>query len=156
MVQTPRSTSNSSHHIKLHASHQTPRKHQTPHNTLQARYNATPSNGTHNQRDRVDTTTSARGMEAQHVRGAVSRQKTPSLKSTKKVLRAKGFGESLVARPPGTAVGKPTCHVDERGGVSAPPDWRREAEARPEGAWSRKRGGPMGRGPGLQKGVRTS
>ena len=60
-------------------------------------------------------------MEARHVRGAVSRQKTPSLKSTKKVLRAKGFGESLAARPPGAAVGEPTCHVDEAEGVSAPP-----------------------------------
>jgi len=73
----------------------------------------------------------------------------------KKVLRAKGFGESLAARPPGAAVESPPVTLTRQKACPLPRLAER-AEARPEGAWSRERGGPKGRSPGRQKGVRTS
>ena len=118
-----------------------------PHNIHQARYNATPSNKRHSPLNvhRVDTI-STRWMEKR--RGFPRRTPAKTVQwcefggSSRQNRGGKGAtnGSGFTGREgrPVTLTREEACPLSRLA---------ERAEARPEGAWSRKRGGPKGRGP---------
>ena len=136
MVQTPRFTSNSTLNIKLHTSH-----HTTPIKLATTLHHQT-----------EPATTIPCGHDPREMDGETARFPAKTGKERGRtlpiVLRCLN-NISLDFRPdvknnrPVTLTSQKACPL---------PRLAERAEARPEGAWSRKRGGPKGRGPALQKG----